>query len=130
MTSSECTQFPSNSPLRSQSKHPPTIINWSWIRKKMLDSEVQIKHFKEVLIEVSLGQEWEEDESIALKKFQPEIPDSLVCYAWAGATFGINSGKVWYEVKYMDNMEVKVENEPATTLSPVATPLLRARWLT
>jgi hypothetical protein len=27
-------------------------------------------------------------------------------------------------------MEVKVENEPATTLSPVATPLLRARWLT
>ena len=50
----------------------------------MLDSEVQIKHFKEVLIEVSLGQEWEEDESIELKKFQPEIPDSLVCYVGPG----------------------------------------------
>ena len=36
------------------------------------------------------------------------------CYAAARATFGFTSGKLWYEVKYVDNMDVKVEKETTT----------------
>eukprot|EP00092_Neocalanus_flemingeri_P046546 GFUD01052381.1.p1 GENE.GFUD01052381.1~~GFUD01052381.1.p1 ORF type:complete len:477 (+),score=169.69 GFUD01052381.1:85-1515(+) len=85
-----------------------------------------------------------DDEPFEVKENEPEIPENLVCldwhnsdlnlritedlmsgipfsrdgwgycYAGARATFGFNSGKVWYEVKYLDNMEVKVEKEPTT----------------
>jgi len=94
-----------------------------------------------------------DDEPFEVKENEPEIPDSLVCldwhnsdlnlritedlmsgipfsrdgwgycYAGARATYGFNSGKVWYEVKYLDNMEVKVEKE-ATTFD------LRVGWST
>jgi len=36
------------------------------------------------------------------------------CYAGARATYGFTGGKVWYEVKFLDNMEVKVDKEPST----------------
>ena len=36
------------------------------------------------------------------------------CYAAARATFGFTSGKLWYEVKYVDNMDVKIEKETTT----------------
>jgi len=85
-----------------------------------------------------------DDEPFEVKENEPEIAESLVCldwhnsdlnlritddlmsgipfsrdgwgycYAGARATFGYNTGKVWYEVKYLDNMEVKVEKEPTT----------------
>jgi len=85
-----------------------------------------------------------DDEPFEVKENEPEIPDKLVCldwhnsdlnlritedfmsgipfsrdgwgycYAGARATCGFTSGKIWYEVKYLDNMEVKVEKEPTT----------------
>jgi len=85
-----------------------------------------------------------DDEPFEVKENEPEIPASLVCldwhnsdlnlritedfmsgipfsrdgwgycYAGARATAGFTSGKIWYEVKYLDNMEVKVEKEPTT----------------
>ena len=36
------------------------------------------------------------------------------CYAGARATYGFNSGKVWFEVKYLDNLDVKVEKDSVT----------------
>ena len=36
------------------------------------------------------------------------------CYAAARATFGFKTGKLWYEVKYVDNMDVKIEKETTT----------------
>merc|ERR1719411_871477 len=36
------------------------------------------------------------------------------CYAAARATYGFKTGKLWYEVKYVDNMDVKVEKETTT----------------
>merc|ERR1719297_136651 len=36
------------------------------------------------------------------------------CYAGARATYGFNSGKVWFEVKYVDNLDVKVEKDAVT----------------
>jgi len=36
------------------------------------------------------------------------------CYAAARATFGFTSGKIWYEVKYVDNMDVKIDKETTT----------------
>lgn len=36
------------------------------------------------------------------------------CYAAARATYGFKGGKLWYEVKYVDNMDVKVEKETTT----------------
>ena len=36
------------------------------------------------------------------------------CYAGARATYGFNSGKVWFEVKYLDNLDVKVEKDAVT----------------
>merc|ERR1712115_188278 len=85
-----------------------------------------------------------DDEPFEVKENEPEIPDSLVCldwhnsdlnlritedlmsgipfsrdgwgfcYAGARATYGFNSGKIWYEVKYLDNMEIKVEKDSTT----------------
>merc|ERR1712083_571142 len=78
------------------------------------------------------------------KENEPEIPEALVCldwynsdlnlritdnfmtgipfsrdgwgycYAGARATYGFNSGKVWFEVKYLDNLDVKVEKDVVT----------------
>ncbi len=46
---------------------------------------------------------------------QPFIRDGWgYCYAGARATHGVTAGKVWYEVKYVDNMDVKVEKETTT----------------
>ncbi len=36
------------------------------------------------------------------------------CYAGARATYGFTTGKVWYEVKVMENLEVRVEKDPTT----------------
>lgn len=36
------------------------------------------------------------------------------CYAAARATYGFKGGKLWYEVKYVDNMDVKIEKETTT----------------
>ena len=36
------------------------------------------------------------------------------CYAAARATYGFKGGKLWYEVKYVDNMDVKIEKEATT----------------
>lgn len=36
------------------------------------------------------------------------------CYAGARATHGFKAGKVWFEVKYVDNMDAKVEKETTT----------------
>ena len=33
----------------------------------------------------------------------------VYCYAGAMVTYDANLGKVWYEAKYLDNMEIKVE---------------------
>jgi len=50
-----------------------------------------------------------------LNTAQPFIRDGWgYCYAGARATFGVKSGKVWYEVKYVDNMDVKVDKEPTS----------------
>ena len=85
-----------------------------------------------------------DDEPFEVKENEPEIPEKLVCLDWhnsdlnlritddlmsgipfsrdgwgfcyaaARATYGFNSGKVWYEVKYLDNMEIKVEKDSTT----------------
>lgn len=50
-----------------------------------------------------------------LNTAQPFIRDGWgYCYAGARATFGVKSGKVWYEVKFVDNMDVKVDKEPTS----------------
>ena len=50
-----------------------------------------------------------------LNTAQPFIRDGWgYCYAGGRATHGVTSGKVWYEVKYVDNMDVKVEKEATT----------------
>ena len=36
------------------------------------------------------------------------------CYAGARATHGFTSGKVWYEVKVLENLEVRVEKDPTS----------------
>ena len=36
------------------------------------------------------------------------------CYAGARATFGFKTGKVWYEVKFVDKMDAKVEKDTTT----------------
>ena len=36
------------------------------------------------------------------------------CFAGARATHGLNKGKIWFEVKYVENLEVKVEKETTT----------------
>ena len=36
------------------------------------------------------------------------------CFASARATHGLNKGKIWFEVKYVENLEVKVEKETTT----------------
>jgi len=85
-----------------------------------------------------------DDEPFEVKENEPEIADSLLCldvynsdlnlrinedfmsglpfsrdgwaycYAGARATYGFNKGKVWFEVKYVDNLEVKVDKEIST----------------
>merc|ERR1719402_473037 len=95
----------------------------------------------------------DEEPPFEVKENEPEIPESLVCldwhnsdlnlritdnfmygipfsrdgwgycYAGARATYGFNTGKVWFEVKYLDNMDVKVEKD-ATTFD------LRVGWST
>jgi len=84
------------------------------------------------------------EEPFEVKENEPEIDDSLVCLDWynsdlnlrisedlmtglpfsrdgwgycfagARATYGYGKGKIWFEVKYVDNMEVKVEKETTT----------------
>lgn len=50
-----------------------------------------------------------------LNTAQPFIRDGWgYCYGGARATFGVKTGKVWYEVKYVDNMDAKVEKEPTS----------------
>jgi len=36
------------------------------------------------------------------------------CYAGGRATYGFTSGKVWYEVKVLENLEVRVEKDNTT----------------
>ncbi len=36
------------------------------------------------------------------------------CYAGGRATYGFTSGKVWYEVKVLENLEVRVEKDTTT----------------
>jgi len=85
-----------------------------------------------------------DEEPFEVKENEPEIPEELVCLDWhnsdlnlritddfmtgipfsrdgwgycyaaARATYGFNTGKVWYEVKYLDNMEIKVEKDNTT----------------
>jgi len=85
-----------------------------------------------------------DEEPFEVKENEPEIPESLVCLDWhnsdlnlritddfttgipfsrdgwgycyaaARATYGFTSGKVWYEIKYLDNIDVKVEKETTT----------------
>ena len=85
-----------------------------------------------------------DDEPFEVKENEPDIPDNLMCLDWhnsdlnlrildtlmegvpfsrdgwaycyaaARATFGFTSGKLWYEVKYVDNMDVKIEKESTT----------------
>lgn len=85
-----------------------------------------------------------EEEPFEVKENEPEIADDLVCldwynsdlslkisedlftalpfirdgwsycYAGARATHGFQTGKIWYEVKYIDNMDAKVEKEAST----------------
>ena len=85
-----------------------------------------------------------EEEPFVVKENEPEIADDFICldwynsdlsmrinddyttalpytrdgwgycYAGARATHGFKVGKVWYEVKYVDNMDVKVEKETST----------------
>jgi len=85
-----------------------------------------------------------DDEPFEVKENEPEISEDLVCldwynsdlslkisddlttalpftrdgwaycYAGARATHGFKSGKVWFEVKYIDNMDAKVEKETTT----------------
>ena len=33
------------------------------------------------------------------------------CHAGAGVTYGFNTGKTWFEVKYLDNMDIKGEGK-------------------
>jgi len=86
----------------------------------------------------------DEEPPFEVKENEPEIPEALVCldwynsdlnlritdnymtgipfsrdgwgycYAGARATYGFNSGKVWFEVKYVDNLDVKVEKDAVT----------------
>merc|ERR1719167_193360 len=86
----------------------------------------------------------DEEPPFEVKENEPEIPEALVCldwynsdlnlritdnymtgipfsrdgwgycYAGARATYGFNSGKVWFEVKYVDNLDVKVEKDSVT----------------
>ena len=86
----------------------------------------------------------DEEPPFEVKENEPEIPEALVCldwynsdlnlritdnfmtgipfsrdgwgycYAGARATYGFNSGKVWFEVKYLDNLDVKVEKDAVT----------------
>jgi len=86
----------------------------------------------------------EEEPPFEVKENEPEIADSLVCFDWynsdlnlritdsltagvpfsrdgwgycyagARATHGFAQGKVWYEVRYQDNMDVKVEKDTTT----------------
>merc|ERR1712107_754777 len=86
----------------------------------------------------------DEEPPFEVKENEPEIPETLVCldwynsdlnlritdnfmtgipfsrdgwgycYAGARATYGFNSGKVWFEVKYLDNLDVKVEKDAVT----------------
>merc|ERR1719507_1161394 len=90
------------------------------------------------------GEEKTEPTSEEVKENEPEIADSLVCFDWynsdlnlritdsltagvpfsrdgwgycyagARATHGFAQGKVWYEVRYQDNMDVKVEKDTTT----------------
>ena len=85
-----------------------------------------------------------EEEPFEVKENEPEIPEDLMCLDWhnsdlnlrildnlmeavpfsrdgwafcyaaARATYGFTSGKLWYEVKYVDNMDVKIEKEKTT----------------
>jgi len=82
-----------------------------------------------------------EEEPYEIKEDEPEIDENLICldwynsdlnlkiqedkmsaqphskdgwgyiYAGARATYGFASGKVWYEVKYVENLETKLEKE-------------------
>ena len=84
------------------------------------------------------------EEPFEVKENEPEIAESLVCldwhnsdlnlritdsymsgipfsrdgwgycYAGARATAGFTSGKVWFEVKHLDNMDVKVDKDTTT----------------
>jgi len=86
----------------------------------------------------------EEEPPFEVKENEPEIAESLVCFDWynsdlnlritdsltagvpfsrdgwgycyagARATHGFAQGKVWYEVRYQDNMDVKVEKDATT----------------
>ena len=85
-----------------------------------------------------------DEEPFEVKENEPEIPENLLCLDWhnsdlnlrildtlmegvpfsrdgwaycyaaARATYGFTQGKLWYEVKYVDNMDVKIDKETTT----------------
>jgi len=99
------------------------------------------KENQEKVVTISSKKKFIDDEPFEIKENEPEIPEDLTCldwynsdlnlkinedlttaqpfirdgwgYCYAGcrATHGVVTGKVWYEVKYIDTMDAKVDRD-------------------
>jgi len=90
------------------------------VKRKMDDEPFEVKENEPEIDEKLMCLDWHNSDLNLriLDTLMEGVPFSrdgwAFCYAAARATYGFTSGKVWYEVKYVDNMDVKIEKEPTT----------------
>ena len=90
------------------------------VKRKMDDEPFEVKENEPEIAANLLCLDWHNSDLNLriLDTLMEGVPFSrdgwAYCYAAARATFGFTSGKLWYEVKYVDNMDVKIDKETTT----------------
>ena len=98
----------------------PTPATPQGVKRKMDEEPFEVKENEPEIAENLLCLDWHNSDLNlrildTLSEGVPFTRDGWAyCYAAARATFGFTAGKIWYEVKYVDNMDVKIDKETTT----------------
>ena len=98
----------------------PPASNPQGVKRKMDEEPFEVKENEPEIPENLLCLDWHNSDLNLriLDTLSEGVPFSrdgwAYCYAAARATFGFTSGRIWYEVKYVDNMDVKIDKETTT----------------
>jgi len=103
---------------KEEAKAPPATPQG--VKRKMDDEPFEVKENEPEIADNLLCLDWHNSDLNlrildTLSEGVPFTRDGWAyCYAAARATFGFTAGKIWYEVKYVDNMDVKIDKETTT----------------
>ena len=114
------TEETESAPETKKEDEKPSAATPQGVKRKMDEEPFEVKENEPEIPENLLCLDWHNSDLNLriLDTLSEGVPFSrdgwAYCYAAARATFGFNSGKIWYEVKYVDNMDVKIDKETTT----------------